>query len=135
MNRLILTVGLPRSGKSTWSMGQCCPVVNPDSIRLALHGQAFYAEAESMVWAIAKLMVRSLFNAGHRCVILDATNLTEGRRAEWKSKAWELEFVGFSTPAAKCVERAYASNRPDLVPVIDRMAASLEWPSNIRWVA
>ncbi len=33
MNRLILTVGLPRSGKTTWALEQGWPIVNPDSIR------------------------------------------------------------------------------------------------------
>lgn len=45
MKKLILTIGLPRSGKSTWAKQQGCPVVNPDSIRLALHGKAYIQEA------------------------------------------------------------------------------------------
>jgi predicted kinase len=52
MKILILTVGLPRSGKSSWSRQQTFPVVNPDSIRLALHGLRFAPEAEPFVWAI-----------------------------------------------------------------------------------
>ena len=72
---LILTVGLPRSGKSTWAMQQGYPVVNPDSIRLALHGHRFREESEEHVWAIAKTMVNSLFIAGHDKVIVDATNI------------------------------------------------------------
>jgi predicted kinase len=71
---LIMTVGLPRSGKSTWAIAQGHPVVCPDAIRLALHGQPFIATAEPVVWATAKLMVASLFEAGHGVVILDATN-------------------------------------------------------------
>src|SRR5690554_6874569 len=31
---LICTVGLPRSGKTTWARKQSYPIVNPDSIRL-----------------------------------------------------------------------------------------------------
>ncbi|GAF94425.1 unnamed protein product, partial [marine sediment metagenome] len=63
--KLILTVGLPRSGKTTWARKQGIPMVNPDSIRLALHGKAFIEEAEPMIWTIAKYMVRALFIAGH----------------------------------------------------------------------
>lgn len=118
---LVLTVGLPRSGKSTWAKRQGCPIVNPDSIRLALHGRPFYAPAEAFVWATAHLMVESLFLAGHRTVILDATNLTEKRRREWKNSAWECRFVCFDTPEAVCIERAYSEGRYDLVSVIERM--------------
>ena len=35
---LIVMVGLPRSGKTTWARKQGYPIVNPDSIRLAFHG-------------------------------------------------------------------------------------------------
>jgi hypothetical protein len=63
VKRLILTCGLPRSGKSTWARGQGVPVVNPDSVRLALHGQVYRKESENMVWAIAETMIRALFIA------------------------------------------------------------------------
>jgi predicted kinase len=65
MKRLVLTVGPPRAGKTTWSQAQGVPIVNPDSVRLALHGRAFFPQAEAMVWAIVGVMVRSLFAAGH----------------------------------------------------------------------
>ena len=74
---LILTVGLPRSGKSIWAKKQGIPIVNPDSIRLALHGKAFILEAEDFVWTIAYTMARALFLAGHETVIIDATNITK----------------------------------------------------------
>lgn len=86
---LIMTVGLPRSGKSTWAMQQGHPVVCPDAIRMALYGQPFIKEAESIVWATAKLMVAALFEAGHDTVILDGTNLTSKYRDEWKDERWK----------------------------------------------
>src|SRR5882672_916000 len=58
---LICTVGLPRSGKSTWARSQSFPIVCPDAIRIAIHGQRFISEAEPFVWATAKAMVRALF--------------------------------------------------------------------------
>jgi predicted kinase len=126
---LILTVGLSRSGKSTWSRAQGVPVVNPDSIRLALHGQRFVSLAEPVVWAIAKVMVRALFLAGHPRVILDATNTTPARRAEWRDGGWRVSFEVFNTPAEVCIARAIQDGREDLVPVIERMAAAFDPPS------
>lgn len=125
---LICTVGLPRAGKSTWSREQMgtTPVVNPDSIRLAIHGQAFILEAEPFVWATAKAMVKSLFIAGHTTVILDATCITRAERDQWKSLEWQTEFKVFDASAMVCEERAGASGRPDLVPVIARMAMRQE---------
>src|SRR5207302_1271835 len=91
-NLLICTVGLPRSGKSTWSQAQSYPIVSCDAIRLALHGQRFLAAAEPWVWTIAKTTVRALFFAGHKTVVLDSTNTTRKRRDEWQSKDWETQF-------------------------------------------
>lgn len=124
--QLILTVGVPRSGKSTWSRESGFPMVNPDSIRLAMHGQAFISEREPEVWYIARMMVKSLFIAGHRIVVLDATNVTRSRRAEWMSNEWETAFKLFTTDKETCIERAIVGGREDLVPVIERMAAQFE---------
>lgn len=123
---LLLTIGLPRSGKSTWARSQGYPVINPDAIRLALHGQRFAAEAEPFVWASAKLMVRALFLAGHKTVILDATNTTKKRREEWLSPDWAVYYKVFATPADVCRARAEALGDTEILPVIDRMAAAAE---------
>jgi predicted kinase len=132
---LIATHGLPRSGKSTWAQKQAWPVVCPDSIRLALHGQRFYAPAEPVVWAAAKLMVRSLFLAGHKHVVLDATAGTRARRDEWKSKDYALYFKAVDVSKEECVARARAINDEEIVPVIERMAASWEplGEDELRW--
>lgn len=127
---LLMPVGLPRAGKSTWARSTGVPVVNPDSIRLALHGQVFYAPAEPLVWGHAKLMVASLFLAGHKVVVLDATNVSTQRRAEWLSKEWTCRYVCFKTSLDVCLERAVRGGRADLVPVINRMAKALEFPDD-----
>jgi predicted kinase len=121
---LILTVGLPRAGKSTWARSQCHPIVNPDSIRLAIHGQRFVASAEGFVWATARAMVRALFLAGHDTVILDATNLTRKRREEWKSLDWGLFFHEVPTSQEECVVRA--AGDAEMAEVICRMAGQRE---------
>jgi predicted kinase len=123
---LILMVGLPRSGKSTWARHHGAPIVNPDSIRLALHGQRFQAEAEPMVWAIAKYMVQALFLAGHSFVILDATNTTKKRRDEWQNKYWTVRYHVIDTSEEECVRRAREMDDDEIIPVIQRMARQFE---------
>lgn len=124
--RLILTVGLPRSGKTTWARRQNVPIVSPDAIRLALHGARFEVLAEPFVWAIAKTMVRALFLAGHSTVIVDATNTTKGRRDEWRSGAWRIGFKVVDTSREECVKRATLEQDGYILPVIERMAAQFE---------
>ncbi len=123
-------VGLPRLGKSTRAKAfvEALPaaIVNPDAIRLAIHGQRFIAQAEPYVWLTARTMVESLFLAGHKTVILDATNTTHKRRNEWRNKNWEREYIYVDTPKNICIERAKASNQEDLIMVIERMDKQFE---------
>ena len=123
---LIGMVGLPRSGKSTWAKAYAkesgAPIVCPDTIRLALHGQPYVQEAEGFVWAIAKTMVQALFLAGHDTVLLDSTSVTMARRFAWNSANWVTRWKVIDTPKDVCLGRA----SPDLVPVIERMAADFQ---------
>lgn len=119
-----MTVGLPRSGKSTWAKSLNYPIVNPDSIRLSLHGHNYIQLAEPFVWAIAKVMVRALFTAGHDIVVLDATNTNKLRRKEWVCSDWETKYKLFNTSKEDCIYRAH--DREYLIPVIENMAEKWE---------
>lgn len=123
---LIGMMGLPRSGKTTWARSQAYPIVCPDAIRLALHGQRYVEQAEPFVWATAKVMARALFLAGHRVVILDATNATRKRRDEWRSREWGTFWKVIGTGKDECLARAGAEGDEEIVPVIERMAGQWE---------
>lgn len=128
MNRLYMLVGLPRSGKTTWAVRSNYPVVCPDAIRISLHGSVFRKEAEPMVWAIAKIMVASLFEAGNMDVILDACNVSCKRREEWVDERWKRRFVVMPYTPQKSKERAVESGKNYLLDVINRMSGEYEVP-------
>lgn len=129
--RLTMMVGLPRCGKSTFAIQRSkalgAPIVNPDSIRLAIHGQVYLKSAEPFVWATAGTMVRSLFLTGHEEVILDATNLTEATRMKFVSYAgladvqYVRDYVVWPNEPEKSHARLDDSNRHLLDHVIDHM--------------
>jgi predicted kinase len=124
-NILICTVGLPRSGKSTWARKTGLPVVNGDGIRLALTGRRWYAPIEHEVWATARTMVRALFLGGNKIVVLDSTNFQLRQRDRFIPSPdcdWTRYFVVFNTPAEVCKERA-KTTYPELVDIIDQMAS------------
>jgi predicted kinase len=136
-NLLLCTVGLPRSGKTTWARAfaarAAAPLVDPDAIRLAFHNQPFLGQAEPLVYAFAQVMVRALFNAGHPLVVVDDTNMTAADRARWSGGHWVTRWKVFDTPRDECLRRA--STDRQLRYVICGMAA--EWeplgPDDARW--
>ena len=131
MKTLILTVGLPRSGKSTWAKEYTkkkgYPIVNKDSVRLALYGKRFLPEAEEMIHAITKIMVKALFNAGHDTIIIDETNITRKRRNAWKLfDDIRVCFKVFDVDIKVLKQRAISTKQDDLVEVIDKMTEKFE---------
>lgn len=132
MTTLICTVGLPRSGKSTWTKQMAetygYPFVNLDSIRLALHGTIFDVNREIEVISIAKIMVKSLVYEGYKVIIIDETNLRRKYRLSWQSFMPNTKaiFKVFNIKKEECIKRAYLSNRKYLLPVIERMNKEYE---------
>ena len=127
-NNLILTVGLPYSRKLAWAKTQNrWPVVCPDSIRLAATGQRYQQETEDLIWAIAKIFVRSLFFAGHETVIFVACNNTKKRRDFWIDKLWKRTYIVLDISAECCIARAQKAEDQEIVPIIERMAEAQEF--------
>lgn len=120
--KLLGMIGLPRSGKSTFCREYLKPlgyvIVNPDSFRLALHGQPFIKSAEPTVWAAVTLAVDALLLAGEH-VVVDATNITQKAREPWIARG--AEFIYLDTNVNVCILRA--GDNEELVKVIERMNA------------
>lgn len=120
MAKLILMCGFPGSGKSTLLKDSLDAVILcPDEFRLVLTGQEFLAEAEDFVWATVKLTARVLLRQG-KTVIIDATHLTLGSRAQWIRLAppgIEIECWWVKTPFEVCCERNKTRSRvvPDSI--------------------
>jgi predicted kinase len=121
-NKLILTSGLPRSGKTRWALKQGHPIVSRDAIRIALYGKIYFQAAEEMVTAIESYMVKALFLAGHDTVIVDATHLKKRYIDRWENIMWDLQVHKIDTPADVCIERAKKDGKEELIPIIKAMA-------------
>ena len=127
-NILICTVGLPRSGKSTWAQNVNVPVINPDGVRLAKTGRRWWGPIEHEVWADVRTMIRSLFWSGNKVLILDSTNFQKRARDALHPSLdvlWKRRFVLFDTPVDVCKERAMQTY-PELCDIIDWFADNWE---------
>ena len=126
MKTLHMMVGLPRSGKSTIARKMGFPIVEPDAIRKVLHGTPWRPEAEPMVWAIAKIMVQALFEAGHKEVVIDGCFPTFKLRSQFYCDDWEIEYHVVKTKAHVCKKRAIKNKQEYLLPVIERMTGNFD---------
>ena len=95
MQELVITVGLPASGKTTWVDQWIIHHadyinVNRDDIRLSMQGRSRYKkftkQREKIVTEIAHASVVSAIAAG-KSVIISDTNLNPGRNKVWKEFA------------------------------------------------
>lgn len=127
---VLLLKGLPRSGKSTiakrLAKHKGWPIINPDSFRLAIHGQVYYGPAEPTVWANVKVAARALLLAGHTHIVIDATNMKRNRRDDWRRENWRVIVYELKTDMETCLKIASDTGRDDLIPVIERMESEHE---------
>jgi len=135
VKKVVASVGLPNSGKSTWAKQTSdetgWPIVSKDSIRLALHGQKFSDEAEPWISVMAQTMIKSLFYSGHEIVIVEECNCNSEDRYEWMSDEWKTEFVLIGTPKEECLRRADMDEEYGIKPIIEREFERWEDPPEI----
>ena len=122
---LIILVGFPRSGKSTWVKENKelarnkALVVEPDWIRTNILGHQFHKPAEPIIWLIADSFIRIALSQGHT-VILDGINLFPFVREKYIALAKEMgagvECVWINTPMDVCVERNNVSPEGQKLP-------------------
>ena len=93
MTRLLITRGLPASGKTTFArkLQPYVVRVNRDDLRRMLHGRRLYSQwAECQVTAVQRALVEVLLRARAE-VIVDDTNLRARTVREWAELAARLD--------------------------------------------
>lgn len=142
--QLHFTIGLPRSGKTTYckewaNQEKGRVVVNADSIRLALSGDRYNSLCEPQVHATKLVMIRSLLLYGYD-VMVDGTHTTKRSIIELLNID-PMEHFGIDenvyphvveTHPDVCILRAKETGQDDLIPVIYKMVDNLhEWVTNL----
>ncbi len=131
--RLVLLVGLPGSGKSTWAKQQGTALISTDEIRYLLSDDATNQLIHSAVFATVRFLLRQRLQLRRPVTYVDATNCTRHERRAYIRLAElydaDAEAIWFDTPVEVCKERN--RNRERVVPewAIDMMAARLVPPS------
>jgi len=131
--KIIVAVGLPGSGKSTWFAEQNIPALSSDHIRELLTGDATNQNIHRTVFTTLRYLLRQRLSLGIPLTGIDATHLTPWERKPYFVIAakfgCQVEAVFFNIPLDIC--KARNSGRTRTVPndVLDRMATKLVRPS------
>jgi len=123
---VILTVGLPRAGKTTWARRQPYPVVSIDAARIVIAGKHEPDSVEQeWVHYFVGCFVRVLLLSCDT-VVIDGMFHTAERRRQWQSNQWTTWFKVIDTPAVACLSRAQVTDDVNVSWIIERIADEFE---------
>lgn len=129
--RIVLLVGLPGSGKSTWAFGKK-GVLSSDALRDLLADDPNNQNIHARVFRAMRYLLKQRLDLKRPMTYIDATNLTPWERRPYiklaRSFACEIEAIFFDVPVEECIRRNRARDR--IVPdeVIREMAERLVPP-------
>jgi predicted kinase len=130
---VVLAVGLPGSGKSSWFKRHNITPLSSDVLRSMLFDDPSEQRFQDLVFSNLRSMLKARLIARRPTNYVDATNLTPHERNNWiklaKDFGYEAHAVFFDVPLDVCIER---HNRRDrIVPedVMRKMSAKLKAPT------
>ena len=131
--RIVVLVGLPGSGKSTYLKQLGVNGLSSDAIRKLLADDETDQTIHVRVFQTMRYLLEQRLAIGRAVTYIDATNLTPEERGPYLAigRTWgcDVEAVFFDVPLDVCLERN--ARRPRVVPgeALAKMAAKLAPPT------
>ena len=130
---VVLAIGLPGSGKSSWFKRHNITPLSSDLLRALLFDDPTEQRFQDLVFSNLRSMLRARLIARRPMNHVDATNLSPHERHSWiklaKDYGYEVHAVFFDVPLEVCLQRNARRHRIVSEDVMRRMAAKLRPPS------
>ncbi len=131
--RIVVLVGLPGSGKSSYLERMGVKGLSSDSLRVLLADDATDQTIHEQVFQSMRYLLRQRLGIGRAVTYIDATNLRPEERRPYigigKSYGCEMEALYFDVPLEVCRARNAARDRIVPEDVMVKMAAKLVPPT------
>ena len=130
---VVLAIGLPGSGKSSWFKRHNIRPLSSDLLRELLFDDAEEQRFQDLVFSNLRSMLKARLIARRPMSYVDATNLTPHDRQSWiklaKDYGYDVQGVFFDVPLEVCMERHHRRSRVVSEDVMRKMAAKLKPPT------
>jgi predicted kinase len=130
---VVLAIGLPGSGKSSWFKRHSITPLSSDLLRVLLFDDPTEQRFQDLIFSNLRSMLRARLIARRPMNYVDATNLTPHERHGWiklaKDYGYEVQAVFFDVPVEVCLERNQRRARVVAEDVLRRMSAKLRAPT------
>jgi predicted kinase len=130
---VILAIGLPGSGKSSWFKRHKITALSSDLLRSLLFDDVNEQRFQDLVFSNLRSMLKARLIARRPLNYVDATNLTPQERHGWiklaKDFQYDVQAVYFDVPLELCLERNQKRTRVVAEDVVKRLSAKLKPPT------